>query len=236
MDYQAATHRGNAATYFAALAVFFLTVVLFIGVFWWYGRDYAYIRPDKEYFFLVKDCEETTAAAVAGSVYFSGGAGYPIEAGGNRYVAFSCYFCAEDAERVRASMEEKGVFAGVLSLAAAEFSLGGKDASQKNRVEGNLETAETCARVLYDAANGLERGTLSQEEARVAVRGVEKSLGGLCAENGEKLFARWNAVLLSAARRAEEIGEGLLFSKDLRYLQTELCMAVVRADTYFSRA
>lgn len=224
--------RPEPATFAAVIAVFLFTVCLFVGVFWWFGTDYVRISPEREYYFLVRDCEETTASAVAGQSYLAGGAGYVLQTGGKSAVVLACYFRITDAERVMHSMSEKGETVRVLTLSAEEFTLTGKRAALKRQVEGNLETAETCARILFDAANGLERARLSQEEARAAVRGVVKSLKGLRSGNGED-FPLWNAELAAAERRGEELAEGILFAKDLRYLQTQLLLSVVHANVCF---
>ncbi len=231
--YRKNNFRGNAATFFAAIAVFLLTVGLFVGVFCWYGRGYVRVFAEREYYFLVQDCEDTTAAAVAGQVYLAGGAGLSLETAGGTCVVLACYFRITDAERVQSAMEEKEIATRILPLHCSDFALEGQNTAQKGRVEGNLETAETCARILFDTANALERAEMSQEEARVAVRGAVKALGGLRKQNTAPLFGRWNAALSAAERRGGEIADGILYAKDLRYLQAELCLAVVNADTYF---
>lgn len=222
--------KSGAFTFFAVLAVFLFTVCLFVGVFWWYGEDYARVSLGKEYYFLVRDCEDTTASAVAGQVYLSGGAGYLM---GENAVALSCYFKEMDAERIQGSMAEKGLDTRLLTLKTAEFTLSGEKAKFRDRVESNVETVETCARVLYDTANGLERTELSQDEARAAVKGVVTALKGLRQGNEDSLFELWNYHLSNAERRGKEIIEGILFAKDLRYLQIELCMTILSADQYF---
>ena len=216
------------------LGVFLFTVCLFIGLFWWYGRDYARVSLQKTYYFLVRDCEDTTASAVAGQVYLSGGAGYLLEVAGESSVVLSCYFKIADAERVQSMMQEKGIQTELLSFSTEEFVLQGEKAKLKTIVVENVETVETCARILYETANGLERTDTSQEEARAAVRGVISSLKGLQQGNEEQLFALWNHSLLSAERRGREIAEGIIFAKDLRYLQVELCMAILKTGEYFS--
>ena len=230
--YKSSRPVSSAATFFAVLGAFAFTVCLFLGLFWWYGRDYALVSPDKTYYFLVRDCEDTTASAVAGQIYLQGGAGYLLETAGESAVVLSCYFSERDAERVKTTMDEKGVETRVLVLSTEDFSLDGSAAALKSAVSANINTAESCARILYDAANGLERTELSQEEARAAVRGVVKSLKGLRIGNGEN-FAQWNYALTQAERRGTEIAEGILFAKDLRYLQVQLCLDIVRADEYF---
>lgn len=221
--------KRSAATFFAVLAVFFVTVCLLVGTLWWYGRNETGVDLGREYYFLVQDCEDTTASAVAGQVYLAGGAGYLL----GDAVVLSCYFARQDAERVQSSLKEKGVETRILALSSERLSLHGRDAALGASVRSNLETAETCARVLFDTANGLERASLSQESARAAVKGAVTTLSGLERSNEAKLFDRWNAALREMERRGTEIASGILFAKDLRYLQTELLLAVVHADDYF---
>lgn len=231
--YHKPTQVGRIGTFFAVLGVFLFTVCLFVGLFWWYGRDYARVSLQKTYYFLVRACEDTTASAVAGQVYLSGGAGYLLEVAGESSVVLSCYFKVTDAERVQSMMQEKGIQAELMTFSTEEFVLQGEKASLKTNVEENVETVETCARILYETANGLERTSLSQDEARAAVRGVISSLKGLQQGNDKQFFALWNASLSSAERRGREIAEGIIFAKDLRYLQVELCMAILKTSEYF---
>lgn len=225
-------------SFFAVLAVFSVTVCLFVCVFLWFGRAEERIDPQREYYFLVSDCEETTAGAVAGQVYLQGGAGYLAEVDGQSLVVLAGYFRLTDAERVQTSTAEKGTNTRILTLSAAPFLLRGERASQKGRIEANLATAETCARMLYEAANGLERSEYSQDEARAAVRGVTAALKGLKTENeeseGRAVFSLWNATLDRMSRRSADLAEELLFAKDLRYLQVELLFAIVEGETYFA--
>lgn len=217
----------------AVLIAFLVTVGLFFGVFWWYGRDYARISLDKKYYFLVQDCEDATASAVAGQVYLSGGAGFLLESEGKSAVVLSCYFKITDGERIQGMMSEKGVETRLLTLATQDFTLDGGSAQYKTRVEDNAETVETCARILFETANGLERTDLSQDEARAAVRGVVTTLKGLEKSNKGGFFDAWNRQLISSQRRGEEIASGILFAKDLRYLQVELCLGIVKMDELF---
>ncbi|MGN1078320.1 MAG: hypothetical protein ACI4ST_07360 [Candidatus Gallimonas sp.] len=231
MKYQPyAGRRGSAKFLLAVLAAFLCTLCLFAGIFWWSGRDYARVTFDETYYFLVRDCEDTTASAVSGQVYFSGGAGYLLER--ENAVVIACYFRESSANQVRDTLALKGVEARVLSLSPPDLELSGELAAQKARISSNAETLDSCAHILYDTANGLERTEISQDEARSALRGVIASLKGLCAENGEG-FSRWNAVVSQAVRKGTEIAEGILFARDLRYLQAQICMNVVRIGDYF---
>lgn len=213
-----------------SVLLFLFTTLLFVGIFY-RGRAIQTVRLSQEYYFLVRDCRETTADAVAGDIYLSGGAGYLLD---DDEVVVACYYAQTDAEYVRGVMESKGVDTRVVALQAKSFSLNGKRAASRARVEANAQTVDSCARILFDAANGLERAEIGQEEARAAVRGVVKSLAGLRGGNEEGVFSLWNVALLRAERRGKELAEGILFSKDLRYLQVALCVTVLHCADCFS--
>ncbi len=214
----------------AALALFLGVICVLAGIFWWNGREEATLEQDREYFLLVRDCTGETAAAVAGQVYFSGGAGYLL---GNE-VVIACYFSERDAAFVQSGMAERGVETRLRRIAPSVCILHGDAAGEAARIRSNAETADSCARILFDAANGLERTDLSQETARAAVEGVVSSLAGLRKGNAGKVYGEWNARLLSAGRRGREIASGILFAKDLRYLQVDLCLAVSSLSEYFA--
>ena len=95
-------------------------------------------------------------------------------------------------------------------------------------------TVDSIAHILYDTANGLERSELSQKQAKAALGGVVSSLKGLIEANSGNLFALWNAGLKEAERKGMELSGGILFAKDLRYLQTMLCDKSVNVAKYFS--
>ena len=109
----------------------------------------------------------------------------------------------------------------------------GKSVAARDRIVANAETADSLARLLYYTANGLEQAKLSQAEARSALVGAVSSLGGLIADNGDGVFSLWNTALKEAHRRGVELAEGLLFQKDIRYLQTLLCDRIVNIAEYF---
>ena len=207
-------------------------ISIFVGIFWWNGRAYSKVSLEEKYFLLVRDCEDTTAAVVAGQTYSSGGAGYLLDVGDQ--VALACYFSVRDAEFVQGVMAEKGVETHVVELSPAEFSLNGKRAEERAHIVANANTADTCARILYDTANGLERTELTQDEARAALTGVVKSLKGLRESNEGDLYTLWNAALYEAEREGREVAAGILFAKDLRYIQIRLCLAISNIENYFS--
>ena len=172
--------------------------------------------------------------SVSAQTYFSGGAGYLITVSGKECVVLAGYKRERDASFVGSTLRQKGVETEIVSCACKDFVLNGGAAAYKERVVGNLQTVDSNVWLLYDVANGLERTTLSQDEARAAVKGVLSSLSGLRLNNGGSLFARWDAALYSAERKAREIASGIVFAKDVRYLQVQLIAMLYAADGLFA--
>ncbi len=217
--------------FLAVLGLFAATILLFLAAVSCVRRDEQEVDLGAKYYFLVENCEDSTAAAVAGTVYGRGGAGVTLGGGA---VVVACYYTAQDAERVRSNMREKGTETRIEEVSAEKFVLKGGDAAYCGRVEANAATVETCARLLYNTANGLERAELGQAEARAAAHGAASSLAGLADGNAGAFFDRWNAELLAAARSCKEAESGLVFAKDLRRIQAQLLCALVGLGAYFS--
>lgn len=169
---------------------------------------------------------------MTGDIYSAGGAGYFLER--DNAVAIACYFKEASAESVRKNLEEKGTETRLVVHSPENLVLRGSKSAYKQQIEGNLETVDSIAHILYDTANGLERSELSQKQAKAALGGVVSSLKGLIEANSGNLFALWNAALKEAERKGTELSGGILFAKDLRYLQTMLCDKSVNVAKYFS--
>lgn len=226
--------KGGAAKFFVIFIIFFLCVLFFLILFLCNTRSVASVKEQAGYYFLVRDCEETTVAAVSSDVYRMGGAGYLMEVDGGLAVALSCYFSREDAESVQATLHEKGTQTRILSLASKDVVFYGNNAAKHAAcVRAVLTTGRQCARILYDTANGLERATVSQAEGAIAMEGVTKVLRGLAGED-VSIHGRWNVALGELVRRGEELSLGVLFSKDVRYFQVELCSALAQIFKYYS--
>lgn len=212
-----------------AVGLFAILVGVFVGSAYLAGRGRERVSLDAEYYFLVKPCETSTAAAVAGEVYSAGGAGYL----GGEGVYLACYYRKADARRVCSLMQRKGEAVEVDERSADDVVLSGGDVRYAEQIRGNAETVGSCARLFYDAANGLERGELSQSAARGAVRGAADALVGLKQGNTDGFFSKWNGILERIALQSREIAAGILFAKDLRYLQISLCFAVLGMNQCF---
>lgn len=225
--YVRSPHRRTA--FWIAFVLFCLLVAAFLAALVFSGAPFAAIDISRRYFFLVRTCEETTSAAVAGESYRAGGAGVIWE--GN--VVLACYYTEADAIRVQGAMQDRGVETEISIRRAARFRLGGSAAEMRMLVRANADTADSCARILYDTANELQKTGITQEGARAAVRGVKEALSGLIAANTDRAFERWNAFLDGFCRDAEEVCRGILFAKDVRALQVKLCAALASFGEYF---
>ncbi len=214
---------------FAVLVLFAVFLFVFVGVVRAAGRNEVTLSLDKTYYFVVRPCEDSTSAAVVGQVLGAGGAGFLMGKG----VVVACYYLASDAERVQGLLREQGVETDVLVKSAEGVLLAGERANAAPRIQANAELVDTCARMLFCAANELQRGASSQEEARAAVRGVADAVKGLRMGNTGEVFDAWNAALWHSETACKELAEGILFAKDLRYLQTELISRVLDLDAYF---
>ena len=222
--------RHGGTVFVAALLIFIAALSFFVGAFEWNGK--STVRLALTYHFLVVRCESATVGAVAGEAYLAGGAGYLLE--NENLVVLAGYYRKEDAAYVGDTMSANGVEVSILTRPLDDFSTGREHAAERAAVAGNLKTLDAVSRLLFDAANGLERGSMSQEEARTAVRGAADSLKGLAEGNGGEYFGLWNVELLRGQRRARELSSGLMFAKDLRYLQVSLLFTILRAPAYFS--
>lgn len=208
---------------FAACVAVFLVLVIYTG------RAHAEVSLDIEYYFLVRSCEDSTSAAVVGEVYAAGGAGYLD----GDSVVLACYYTKADARRVCSLMEQKGEKVSIAFRELKSLELRGKDVSYGDRIEAAAKTAGSVARLLYDTANGLETGTLSQSSAKSNLKGAADALDGLISLNGEGIFERWNRALYAVASDVRGKSGGILFAKDVRFLQVSLCYALLGMERDF---
>ncbi len=221
--------RALRKLYPALVIAFTVCMLLFVGAFSARGGRVK-LAPEREYFFVVRECESTASAAVAGQVYGSGGAGYVL---GGEGVAVACYFGRDDADSVCAALRRRGESVSVLARRTGTLVLEEETSDFAEEILLHLETAESCARLLFRTANGLERGETGQTEARAVLRGAADSLAGLADSRLGETFGRWGFELNSVSRACASLSSALVFSKDLRKLQVRLCLAVSSYGEYF---
>lgn len=231
MPYTRIRRQRKGAAFFAGVLLFVFVACLFVGIFTCAGRTEHAVSLGYDFYFLIKECESTTAGVIAGGVADSGGAGYLY----GDDVVLSVYFTESDACSVRDRLDERGVETRIKEVSCKEFMLRG-DASKRDLAISNGKTVYAIGKELYEIANRLERAECTQEEARKALNGAVAALKGLQRENENAdgaLFSRWNAVLFSAARKGEEIATQIIFCKDVRYLEVQLFAALVDMGEYY---
>ena len=123
-------------------------------------------------------------------------------------------------------MERAGEEVTVLARSFEKLTLRGDKVGLKETLLGGISTVDSTARLLYDTANGLETGRLTQTAAKANIRGAADALDGLIAANGPALAA-WNSRLYEVSRRARENAAGILFAKDVRFLQAALLCSLL---------
>ncbi len=170
-------------------------------------------------------------SAFAGETYLAGGAGYLYQGEENPVIVLAAYPTEQEAQSVYTSLQD-GFDAEITFLQGDAFTLYGSASQDAQQILANYGTAESCIALFYDVANGLERGTLSQGEARAAIQGGVRALKGLREGNGGR-FSAWNEQLAECERKGTEIVSGIIFAKDVRYLQVQLCVAMLGGEENF---
>ncbi len=222
--------RGHGYRLLFSVLLFLASTLVLCAVFYLTSLDRATVSGTRQYYLLARVCEDTTASAVAGEVYHAGGAGYETAIEGKSVIVLAGYPDLHSATRVQNTLSEMGTETELFPVACAPFSLIGNQAKEAETISAHLRTLDSCINLLYDTANGLERGNLSQKEGKSALDGVRRALSGL-QENSPS--QRWKQALERYVRKSEELASGLVFSKDLRNLQVQLCLLNVRAKEYF---
>ncbi len=227
-----AKNRYGGTVFVTAVLLFMIILSLFVGIFEWNGGSKAEIDLAYDYYLLVRDCSVSTAGAVAGESYAAGGAGYLLEQ--ENVVVLACYYSEAEANSVSQAMLKSGIETRLVNRRFQPFTLLKEAAEERKNIEAEADTVQACGKVFYDLANGLERGELTQAQARASAEGAASALGGLVKTGEKQCYALWNAALGRWKRRARELSEGILFAKDLRYLQVEICLSLAQLCDFFA--
>jgi hypothetical protein len=183
---------------------------------------------DKTFYFLAEEAGESVSV-FAQSVYNSGGAGYPYEADGKSYSVLAAYNALEEAQTVADTMAAKGRETTVLPVTVGTFYFTTRAlAAEAEETEGVVTTVLQCADVLYSAANKLETGEYAQTEGRACIEGISLALNGLREEGSA------GELLVCGREKCAEIASGVVYAKDLRYLQIELIGGIIDLQKIYS--
>lgn len=219
-------YRVKIGLYLGMGGVLFLFLCSYIGAIAARSKKFT---VDKTFYFLAEEAGESVAV-FAQSVYNGGGAGYPYEAEGKYYSVLAAYNDLQAVQSVAETMEAKGKETSILTVTVGTFYFTTRTLIEEaEKTEGVVTTILQCADVLYAAANRLERGEYGQAEGRACVAGISAALGGI-----EGMLEQAEELLLVAREKCDEIETGVVYAKDLRYLQIELIGGIAALQKYFS--
>ncbi len=217
-----------------ALAGVLSAAVVLSGVFYAHALTKTQVVDlTRTFYFLVS--EEENAPASAENIYLDGGAGYVMSRGKTDYAVISCYFNETDAKTVKNNLDRKKIASSVIAESGGKLYL--KKRSEKLRAEqlaGCFRTLDSCISLLYDIANGAERGTYTQQALKRSLSAVKGVLSCLSEENRGGIFTD---ISVCAAKASEKIGEfsrGIIYAKDVRYVQVYLSDSYLRLASDFS--
>ncbi len=189
-------------------------------------------KVERTVYFLVLPAEEATSSVVVQDIYVSGGAGYVFSHKATQYVALAAYNNEWAAKNVQGTLEKKGKQTQILPLEIDTFYFKSKKEKEiKGAVEGCINTLLQCADLLYTTANGLETTRFTQGEARQIITELQSVFNGL-----KTTAAPQTEDLLNfASKKCREITSGIIYAKDVRYLQLFLLEGVYGLQETFDK-
>ena len=204
----------------------------FVGYFSVFCKRTKTFDLNRTYYLLCESSAEDRVETTAGIAYLSGAAGYVFTLSGQEKVALAAYTNGADAEIVAAIQATKGKETQIVEVTLGTFYFTDREqASVFEEVRGEIVTLIACADAILTIANGLENGKYTQEEGKRLVQDVEGVLCSLAEENTTELTAE---LLQEGKEKCSETKSGILYAKDLRYLQLMLIEGVYRWTKIFS--
>ena len=223
-------HFGKISPFFiSVVVVLVVTVAIIIGVI---AQNNSKITFQTEYHFVcytVRD-NSISADAISDTVSSYGGAGYVLEYKGDYYVTVACYYTQTEANRVRQNLLKRGLNCSVLSVETDEYTIQTVGARDREKLFiGNLNTLYSLSHMCYECANGLDTGEYNQSLTKGVLKDVMSGLNGLKLANSENCFSGEIRRLLA---ECESVGDGYIYSKDMRKLQIAIADTVINIRLY----
>ena len=180
------------------------------------------------YFVCYKSQDDAhSASSVSGAVQSLGGAGYVISYGGKYYLTFACYYEDREAQSVCSSLKKQGLDCEVLNIRIDGYPVSQNNSSAANEYYGCLDTLCQIAGVMYNTANALAEGLLSQQGAKGVISASSLALRSLYKNSALAPFKSDFNYILS---EMEEAANGFVYARDVRALQVALCDCVINAQ------
>ena len=189
------------------------------------------ITLEKSFYFLVS--KSTHVQASAQEIVQSGGAGYLLLQGERQYVAYSVYLSKTDGLKVQANVSSLGESVALVEKRAEKLYL--KSAAQRaniEKIQGAFNSLYGLLEVLDDEIARLSSGG-TQESSKTVLEVLKKQFSFLGAAY-KKVFPAFSKVCEKATEDLFVILSDVIFARDLRYLQCELCDSYVQLTAAFS--
>jgi len=184
-----------------------------------YVVNHASILPlNKRFYFLVAD--STHVETSAHFAVLSGGAGYLLEYNDNCYATISVYLTKMEGEKAAKSLKSQGTKLVEVS-AEAVYLKTKKEKSAAKYLQGAFDCLYACIKILNGEIVRLDNGA-TQESGERILRELEKQFSYL-QEEYKKIFPLFSRLCDTAVKSLEIMRSDIIYVRDLRYLQCELC-------------
>ncbi|MDE7083583.1 MAG: hypothetical protein K2O89_07795 [Clostridia bacterium] len=170
-----------------------------------------------------------SASSVSGAVSSYGGAGYILEYDDSFFVTVACYYDGNDANTVCESLKRRDVNCEVIEISTDEYIIANSSSANNKLYLGNLNTLQSLTTLAYGCANAIDTGEYGQAQAKSVVTDIQNTLKGLLNANPDNCFSGEIRRLIA---ECTDVGEGYIYSKDLRRLQIAIADAIINIKLY----
>ena len=184
-------------------------------------RKTVEVQTGKDFYFLV-DTSSHVEASTHG-VQYVGGAGYLLEKDGGACVAYSVYVKEENALRAKEALLQNSKSVETVKTSVENMKIRRKDKDKAKALQGAMESLYGNICLLEAEIARLENGATQQSSARILAV-LERNFEYL-ATNYADIYNAYAKRCLESARILSEMQKEIIYAKDLRYLQCELCVA-----------
>lgn len=220
--------KGIARVAVGVLAVLFTVVcTLYAG----FLSQVKRVKISACFYYLVS--EDTHLEAGAEFIKWQGGAGYLLHFQEREYAVLSVYLNEEEGVAVKTSLLGKGENVCLLRLGRETLYFKTTKEKQKAGVYlGALQTMYSCAQVLSDCIERLEKG-MTQESCKRILSPLERHFLYL-AESYKGEYPKFSSVCEKTAQELFVTQQNIIYAKDLRYLLCETCVEWEELASEFS--
>ena len=213
--------------YFALACLFFCVSILSLA-YACYLKQTKAVWHGRGFYFLLSNTEHVEAG-----VFFAqndGGAGYLLQDLGEARIVLSVYLNEKDGLGVQSSFSEETE----LRYIGVDY-LYFKTKEEKERaeiVENALKNLYSCMQVLEAEIYRLDKGATQQSVLNI-LKLLKKEFCGL-RKIFQEDYSAFSLICHSAISALEEMENGIIYAKDLRYLLCELAVGYIQLTKEFS--